>query len=141
MHVEDVKGAKAGIRKTCGRVKNREKVLLGQRGEEAACRYLKKQGYNIVARNYRCRSGEIDVIAIIENQIVFVEVKTRHSLHFGSPAEAVSKEKMRHLIICTECFFTFYKQYADLQRRIDVIEILVKDDNRIYINHLKNITG
>ena len=58
---------------------------FGRRGEDAACAYLLRHGYSIVERNYRCRRGEIDIIAVKDGGAVFVEVKTRRSLKFGTP--------------------------------------------------------
>ena len=64
---------------------------FGRRGEEAACAYLLRHGYSIVERNYRCRRGEIDIIAAKDGGAVFVEVKTRRSLKFGTPGMAVAE--------------------------------------------------
>ena len=61
---------------------------FGRRGEDAACAYLLRHGYSIVERNYRCRRGEIDIIAAKDGGAVFVEVKTRRSLKFGTPGMA-----------------------------------------------------
>lgn len=63
---------------------------FGRRGEDAACAYLLRHGYSIVERNYRCRRGEIDIIAAKDGGAVFVEVKTRRSLKFGTPGMAVT---------------------------------------------------
>ena len=66
-------------------------------GETFAAEHLKEQGYRILARNYRFRHGEIDLIAQQGKRIVFVEVKTRRSLKFGSPQAAVTKQKQRQI--------------------------------------------
>ena len=63
---------------------------FGRRGEDAACAYLLRHGYSIIERNYRCRRGEIDIIAAKDGGAVFVEVKTRRSLKFGTPGMAVT---------------------------------------------------
>jgi putative endonuclease len=65
----------------------------GFEGEEIAVSFLKKNGYKIIERNYRIKSGEIDIIAKHKKDIVFVEVKTRSTDTFGSPAEAVDERK------------------------------------------------
>jgi len=71
---------------------------LGNRGEEAAARYLSGRGLRILERGYRARCGEIDLIAREGEELVFVEVKTRHSLRFGDPLEAVTETKRRRII-------------------------------------------
>lgn len=79
--------------------------LLANGGEDEACKHLKAHDYKIICRNYRCRLGEIDIIANKNSNIVFVEVKTRKTLKFGMPAEAVTKANkqkytQRLCIIC-----------------------------------------
>ena len=64
---------------------------LGRHGEELACRELRRRGYAIVARRYRTRHGEIDIVAMDEGVLVFVEVKTRSDRRFGSPLAAVTR--------------------------------------------------
>lgn len=66
---------------------------LGNLGEDFAARVLELQGYEILERNYRCKAGEIDIIARKENRLSFVEVKTRNTENFGRPAESVTKQK------------------------------------------------
>jgi len=72
-----------------------EKLSLGKLGEEKALSFLKKKGYRILAQNYRCRVGEIDIIAKDGKIIAFVEVKTRTSLRYGSPFLAVDLRKQQ----------------------------------------------
>jgi len=74
-----------------------KKKRLGARGEEIAARYLKKRGYRIVDRNYRNRIGEIDIIAEQGGSLVFVEVRTRSDIVFGSPFESVTVQKQQQL--------------------------------------------
>lgn len=75
-------------------------LATGRRGEDLAHRFLQKQGYTVVARNYRTRSGfgEVDLIAWEGDTLVFVEVKTRHSGEFGTPERAVDHEKRQKVI-------------------------------------------
>ena len=73
------------------------KKELGKIGEEISSNYLKKCGYKIIERNYRCRSGEIDIIAKDKEELVFIEVKTRSNLCFGKPREAVDTYKQNHI--------------------------------------------
>jgi putative endonuclease len=78
----------------------RARQALGAQGEAQAARWYEAQGYEVVARNWRCREGEIDLIVRLRRTIVFCEVKTRSSDAFGLPAEAVTRakrERLRHL--------------------------------------------
>ena len=92
--------------------KSEQKKTLGRLGEEMAAVMLEEKGYEILTRNYRCRGGEIDIIALKNHIIVFVEVKTRSFSGFGEPAEAVTwskQQKIRHTALhflneYTECF-------------------------------------
>ena len=70
---------------------------LGNAGEYLAAEYLEAKGHTILERGFRCKTGEIDLISKKENSIHFIEVKTRSSLGFGLPKEAVSKDKLRHI--------------------------------------------
>jgi putative endonuclease len=74
-----------------------DRRALGARGEEAAARWYEARGYRVLARNWRCREGELDLILGRAGEVVFCEVKTRSSLAFGTPAEAVTRTKQRRL--------------------------------------------
>lgn len=74
-----------------------EKIRLGKNGEEKSIRFLQQQEYKILKRNYRCRLGEIDIIAQDKDYIVFVEVKTRKTKNYGLPEEAVTHHKQRQI--------------------------------------------
>lgn len=114
-------------------------MTLGSWGEALAEKYLKKKGYIIVERNFRCRLGELDIIALDGTELVFIEVKTRKSQSYGLPCEAVNSAKIRHLKR-TAAYYTavFYASQRDA--RLDVIEILAQA-GRVYIRHIENITG
>lgn len=73
---------------------NRE---LGGIGERAAAELLQMEGYEILERNYRCRTGEIDLIAARGSEVNFIEVKTRRNYRYGRPCEAVGPEKIQHI--------------------------------------------
>ncbi len=100
--------------------------LLGNRGENAAVRYLRQQGYRILARNCRSHWGEIDIIARDGDWIVFVEVKTRSSHAAGHPAEAVTHRKQVQL---TKLALVWLKQrkLLDHRARFDVIALTWPD--------------
>ena len=100
---------------------NRE---TGSRYEEKAAAYLKKQGYTILEQNYRCPTGEIDLIARKEGLIVFAEVKYRKNMAFGNPLEAVDEKKRRKLYRTAQHYCTFHPEAAGGPCRFDVIGIL-----------------
>ena len=99
-----------------------ERRTFGDEGELAAERYLRKQGYKIVERNFSVRQGEIDIIAKYKKTIVFVEVKTRRSDAFGSALEAVSPAKARKLAAAAYIYLAQHK-LDDVDFRIDVITV------------------
>jgi putative endonuclease len=78
-------------------MKGTDRMRTGKKGEDIAVAYLKREGYEILERNYRCFFGEVDIVAKDENTIVFVEVKSRRSERFGDPQLAVGMEKQRKL--------------------------------------------
>lgn len=109
--------------------------LFGNRGERVAARYLKRHGYRILARNVRNAQGEIDLIAFIDETLVFVEVKTRHSQTAGHPAEAVGAHKQKQL---TRTALAWLKERQLLNRRcrFDVIAITWEPGAAPRIDHL-----
>lgn len=115
----------------------REKTELGREGEEAARAYLERRGYWVLAQNYRCRRGEIDIIAENEGGLYFIEVKTRKSLAYGSPAESVTGEKQRRLRYAA-AFYMMEEKKENVEQHLDVIEIIAKD-GRFHIRHLKDV--
>ncbi|HRX80362.1 MAG TPA: YraN family protein [Pirellulaceae bacterium] len=111
---------------------------LGVRGERAAARFLKRQGYIIVAHGERDRIGEIDLVAIDGKTIVFVEVKTRASHDRGHPAEAVDQDKQRRL---TRVALSYLRRHDLLEysARFDVVAITwPPDQKQPTIEHFKN---
>lgn len=95
---------------------------LGQRGELAAERFLLKQGMVIVARRFQDKFGEIDLIAIDDDSIVFVEVKTRSSDLAGLPADAVNETKQEHLTRTAQGYMK-WNRLTECQARFDVVAI------------------
>jgi putative endonuclease len=98
------------------------RVTLGKTGEDLACRELKRRGYAILARRYRRRRGEIDIIARDGQTIVFVEVKARESREFGNAAEAVTALK-RHRVTELAVDYMMRHHLADCPCRFDVVSI------------------
>jgi putative endonuclease len=108
---------------------------LGDRGERAAARFLRRAGLRIIVRGYRISRGEIDLIAREGDRLVFVEVKARRR---GEPAEAVTEEKQRRLTLAA---LHFLKRHALLEQpnRFDVVTVVWPDDRRLpTIEHIKN---
>jgi putative endonuclease len=98
------------------------KTAIGKYGEDLACAYLKKAGYKIIERNFRIRGGEIDIIALDRQTLVYVEVKTRSSHQFGLPEESVTYHKLRFLERAAKFYRLQRKNLPDLER-IDVVSI------------------
>jgi putative endonuclease len=111
---------------------------LGQRGERAAERYLRRRGYKIVSRRERDAFGEIDLVAVDGRTVVFIEVKTRRSHDAGHPAEAVGPEKQQRL---TRLALAYLKRHELLEypARFDVLAITWPQGSRKRaIEHYKN---
>ena len=119
--------------------KGKRNKALGTRGEDAAAQYLQRRGYDIIARNWTCQYGEVDIIARDMDAIIFLEVKTRTSIDKGYPEEAVTEEKRRKYELMSLEFLQDYNE-ADLQIRFDVIGIVVLGD-RAFIRHHINAFG
>jgi putative endonuclease len=101
---------------------SKKSQLLGKQGEEAAVSFLKKNGYKILRKNFRTRMGEVDIIALDRDVYCFIEVKTRDSLRFGAPEEAVSSVKQRQI---SKAALAFLKEnnMLDQRARFDVVSV------------------
>lgn len=95
---------------------------LGNAGENFAAKYLEQRGYKILAKNFRVRSAEIDIVAEFDGVIVFVEVKTRSAVNHGLPIEAVNFRKQKKIIEAASVFLQD-ENYFEKPCRFDVIEI------------------
>lgn len=114
--------------------------LLGKIGEDLAARYLKSHGYKIINRNFKARYGEIDIIAVHQNVLIFVEVKARLSNRFGSAVESITPHKLQELIQTSQYFKLNNPGLPD-QMRIDLIAIELNDNRTVKsIVHLENIS-
>lgn len=113
------------------------KKEFGNTGEDIATKYLEKQGYIILERNFYCKQGEIDIIAKDKNEVVFVEVKSRSDIGYGLPSEAVTKQKIKHLCKTARYFLYKNKMFNEFIR-FDVVEILIKS-GKFNVNHIKQI--
>lgn len=142
------------------------KAQVGKRGEQAAARYLKRRGYQVLERNLHISHEEIDIIAVDRHCIAFVEVKTRigrpeNADRYSAPASAVTYQKQQHLLRAANAYLS--KNTYSLQPRMDIIEIYLTPDNDlsffdrlvekvtswfgvpqrrlIHINHIENAFG
>ena len=111
-----------------------DKSVFGQIGEYAAADVLRAKGYRVLRQNYRCRYGEIDIIAERGGDVSFVEVKTRQSFRFGRPCEAVTDEKKKHLRRAAHCFLDEMKQKGFVPRRygFTIMEIVVSQTDNAF---------
>jgi putative endonuclease len=100
----------------------REELPLGRRGERAAEKYLKRNGYRIVARNFRAAGAEIDLIAVDGETLVFVEVKTRRNRIAGAPEEAVDERKQSRMRRAAEAFVVQYRA-GEKDLRFDIVAV------------------
>lgn len=108
---------------------------LGKEGEQAAVDYLIQNDYEILAVNWRYKKAEVDIIAAKDQFLVFVEVKTRSSLYFGSPEEFVNKKKITLLIQAANAYYSEFN--CDNEIRFDIIA-LHKVKNDLKLEHIKD---
>lgn len=101
-----------------------DRIAIGKDGEDEAGRFLRRNGYKLLERNYRCRHGEIDIVAMDGDVIAFIEVKTRGSDRFGPPAGSVDERKQRH-ITKASMHYMAEKGLVDRQARFDVVSVEV----------------
>lgn len=112
--------------------KNQE---IGKLGENIAAEYLQQLGYTVKERNFRCRQGEIDIIAELGEEIIFIEVKTRTNLKYGKPAEAVTSIKQKHIEKATK-YYIYKNHLFNAFIRFDIIEVYIKSGKYI-VKHIK----
>lgn len=112
-----------------------ESKEFGATGEQMAARYLVDKGYVIIEHNHHNRHKEVDIIALDQGELVFVEVKTRSSDYFMQPEEAVNHQKRQNLIRVANQYIRYHKRSEPA--RFDVIAI-VKNDKETRIKHIKN---
>ena len=117
----------------------KENKIKGNFGENMACDYLEDSGFEIITRNFKCIYGEIDIIALDDDEIVFVEVKTRCQDYYGEAIEAVNENKKQHIYNAAEYYLHKYN-LLDKPIRFDVIEVYTEDSEFFYYNlsHLQN---
>lgn len=110
---------------------------LGRAGEEAAARWLEGRGMRILARCFRVRGGEIDLVARDGSTLVFVEVKSRSGLSFGRPSEAVDRRKRARLVRAAALYLLAHGG-EERPCRFDVVEVLAGPSGRLSVRHLRD---
>ncbi|MCU0423458.1 MAG: YraN family protein [Bacteroidia bacterium] len=108
---------------------------FGKIGEEIATVYLKEKGYQIIQRNYKFSRVEVDIIARVENEIIFIEVKTRTSDQMAYPEQAVGKSKQKNIRLAAENFLE--ENQIELPVRFDIIAV-VKNEHKFEIEHIED---
>lgn len=116
-------------------------LSLGKFGEDLATKYLQKQGYKIIERNFKKKYGEIDIVAQVDESLVFIEVKTRFTSKYGLPEEAITPWKLKSLVKSAEYYKRLHPELPDLLR-IDFIGVEFLENGKIKeIKLIKNISS
>ncbi|MDI6907285.1 MAG: YraN family protein [Thermoanaerobacterales bacterium] len=115
-----------------------ERKERGIQSEATVEAYLRRQGYRILARNFRCRMGELDLVALDGNELVFVEVRSRASTGFGLPEESVARRKQQRLRRAAQCYLLATGQ-PEAFCRFDVVGVVLDGIGRAcHIEHIKD---
>jgi putative endonuclease len=114
------------------------KDVLGREGEQAAVSYLEGRGFRILDRNWRCADGEIDIVAVERHTFVACEVKTRTGTRYGTPLDAVGREKRRRLRRLAALWLSAHGVRFD-QIRIDVLGLLRDETGGFTIEHVRGV--
>ncbi|RBP41147.1 YraN family protein [Garciella nitratireducens] len=112
-------------------------IKIGKMGEREAAKFLKKKGYHIIQSNFRCRFGEIDLIARHKDTLVFIEVKTRKNNLYGTPGQAVNKTKQKK-IVKTALYYLKRNDLYDENVRFDIVEVWQHDHKVKSIHVISN---
>jgi putative endonuclease len=113
------------------------KDILGRRGEDLAVEYLREHGYVVLSRNWRCRDGELDVVATDRDRLVVVEVKTRSSAEFGTPAEAVTDRKAVRIRRVTQAWLAAHRvRWCEI--RFDVLALVARPGEPVLVEHYES---
>ena len=113
------------------------KDALGRRGEDLAVEYLQRRGFVVLSRNWRCRDGELDVVAVDRTRLVVCEVKTRSGTAFGEPAEAVTRNKAARIRRVTQAWLTEH-QVRWCEIRFDVVAVLAPPGGPVTMQHYES---
>jgi len=122
---------------TGGNSKGLQNAGVGSRGEDLATAFLERKGFAIIERNFRCKSGEIDIVAREGSTLVFIEVKSRKTLSYGVPQLAVTPFKQRQISKAALTWLARNNQH-DKPARFDVLAILLSSEYQHQIEHIRN---
>ncbi len=114
------------IKSLISKSKRISQVSGGKIGEKLACKFLKKHGYKIERKNFRCRYGEIDIIAKDKNTLCFIEVKARSTVSYGFPEEFVDSRKRKKLFKTATTYIT-KQQIEETDMRFDIVAVDLKE--------------
>jgi putative endonuclease len=109
---------------------------LGAHGEQIAAAYLTDAGLRLLDRNWRCREGELDLVAREGDALVFCEVKTRRAVGYGHPVEAVTPAKQRRLRTLAHRWLAAHEEHAP-ELRFDVVGVLMRPGRPALVTHLR----
>ena len=114
---------------------------MGFFGENLAASFLRKKGFKILERNFKARYGELDIIALEGDTLVFIEVKTRIGNHFGAPEEAITPWKLRELVKTAQFYSSLHPELPQ-RLRIDGVGIVLSPETHAMrsLSHTQNIT-
>ncbi len=111
-----------------------QRKARGTMGEQAAALFLEDLGYHIIARNWRCRSGELDLIAKQEDTFVFIEVRSRSSSKYGTPAESVTARKITQ-VRQTAAVYLYMNGIGDAPIRFDMLAVRLTEEAAVVTDH------
>lgn len=114
------------------------KSLLGRRAEDLAAVELAERGYEIIEINYRCRYGEVDIIARDSGALVFVEVRSRRSNEPTSPAESITEKKQAKLVLTAQHYLSSHEGCKDADCRFDVAEVRFERGKPVVVNVIRD---
>jgi putative endonuclease len=114
-----------------------DRAVLGRWGEDLAAQHLEAAGYEVLARNWRCREGELDIVARCGGALVFVEVKTRTGIGYGEPAEAVSLTKARRIRVLAARWLAECRPPGWHDLRFDVVSVVRRPGTPPEVVHLQ----
>jgi putative endonuclease len=114
------------------------KDALGRQGEQLAAEHLRQDGLRVLDRNWRCAEGEIDIVAAERRSLVICEVKTRSSVRYGTPLEAVSRAKRSRLRRLAACWLVAHGVLFD-EIRIDVVGVLRTESGDFTVDHVRGV--
>jgi putative endonuclease len=109
-----------------------QRAITGQQAEQRACDYLLGQGLKLVARNFNCARGELDLVMDDRGTLVFVEVRCRRDAGYGNAAESVDARKQARLIAAAQIYLQQHPRAAQQPCRFDVLGLTPDDDSRIH---------